>query len=56
MLHHLLKEAQDAGYREIVLETTSNWDDAVQFYLKHGFRITHRASGNTHFALDLNNR
>ncbi len=53
VLRHLLEEARRASCRQIVLETTSSWRDALQFYLKHGFQITHDAGGNTYFALDL---
>lgn len=37
----LISEAKKAGYKRIVLETTSNWDKAIKFWLKNGFQITH---------------
>ncbi|PJF46481.1 MAG: GNAT family N-acetyltransferase [Candidatus Thermofonsia Clade 3 bacterium] len=53
ILQALLDEARSRGYRTIVLETTETWDDAIAFYLKHGFRIVARRDGEVHFALTL---
>lgn len=53
ILRALLDEARALGYRKIVLETTETWDDAIGFYLRNGFRITHRADGDAHFELRL---
>jgi GNAT superfamily N-acetyltransferase len=54
ILHRLLEAARSAGYRKLILETTSTWEDAVAFYQKHGFRRTHVREGDTFFALELN--
>jgi GNAT superfamily N-acetyltransferase len=54
ILHRLLEAALSAGYRKLILETTSTWEDAVAFYRKHGFRRTHIREGDTFFALKLN--
>lgn len=53
ILRALLDEARALGYRKIVLETTETWDDAIGFYLRNGFRITHHAGGDAHFELRL---
>jgi len=57
LLDHLADEARTLGMRRIVLETTTDWDDIVAFYLRCGFVVTHleqgRWSSNTWFALDL---
>jgi putative acetyltransferase len=57
MLNALLAHATDAGYRRVVLETTSTWSDVIAFYLRNGFRITHempdRFGGETHFEMLL---
>jgi ribosomal protein S18 acetylase RimI-like enzyme len=53
ILHRLMEDAESHGYRKIILETTSTWKDAVSFYQKHGFRITHHQGGDTHFLLEL---
>ncbi len=53
MLRHLCERAQAAGYRHIVLETTSTWEDAIAFYTRHGFRVVGAHAGDTHFVLDL---
>lgn len=41
LFNALILEAKKAGYKRIVLETTSNWDKAIKFWLKNGFQITH---------------
>ena len=53
ILRVLLADARSAGYRRIILETTSTWEDAVAFYRKHGFRATHSKEGDTYFLLEL---
>ncbi|MBN2391171.1 MAG: GNAT family N-acetyltransferase [Anaerolineae bacterium] len=53
LLARLCEEAQSAGYRRIVLETTSEWRDAIAFYARFGFRITGAWDGDTHFVVDL---
>jgi GNAT superfamily N-acetyltransferase len=53
ILHALLDHAFALGYHTIVLETTETWDDAISFYLRSGFRITHYADGDAHFELRL---
>jgi ribosomal protein S18 acetylase RimI-like enzyme len=52
ILRVLLADARSAGYRRIILETTSTWEDAVAFYRKHGFRVTHCEEGDTYFLLE----
>ncbi len=49
----LLAEARNSGARRVVLETTETWVDAVAFYLRLGFTITHHLDGDAYFALDL---
>lgn len=41
LFNALILEAKKAGYNRIVLETTSDWDVAIQFWLNNGFEITH---------------
>ena len=41
------------GVRTVVLETTRTWAEVIQFYLAHGFAITHYAKGDVYFALTL---
>jgi ribosomal protein S18 acetylase RimI-like enzyme len=53
ILRALLNHACVRGYRTIVLETTETWDDAISFYLRNGFCITHHADGDAHFELRL---
>ncbi len=53
ILQRLCEQAQTDGYRQIVLETTSTWDDAITFYQRRGFRIVAFRDGDTHLLLDL---
>lgn len=41
LFNALISEAKKAGYKRMVLETTSDWDKAIEFWLRNGFRITH---------------
>lgn len=53
LLDALLDAAWQRGMPRAVLETTSTWTDAVRFYTRYGFVITHEADGETHMVLDL---
>lgn len=54
ILRRLIEDARSAGCRTVILETTSTWTDATDFYRKHGFRVTHHQGGDTYFLLELN--
>ncbi len=55
ILTRLCQRARKSGYRRIILETTSTWDDVIRFYERFGFRVTHRRAGRfggeVHFEL-----
>ncbi len=53
MLEQLREYAKVGGYGQIVLETTSTWEDAIAFYTRFGFRPIGAWDGDTHFVLDL---
>ncbi len=53
LLAALLAAARVHGYRQVVLETTSTWTDAISFYRRHGFRVLGAQDGDTHFVIDL---
>jgi GNAT superfamily N-acetyltransferase len=53
ILCQLLRYAQEAGYHKVILETTATWHDAIRFYQKAGFAITHLQDGDVHFSFDL---
>lgn len=53
ILAALLAAARQRHYHQVVLETTSSWEDAVCFYQDHGFCITGEKDGDTHFQLNL---
>ena len=55
IFHHLIQYAKDYGYQKIVLETTKDWYEAIEFYLHNGFRFTHFRDSNVYFVLDLLN-
>ena len=41
IVEELCTRARAAGYREVRLETSTAWTDAVDFYRACGFRVTH---------------
>lgn len=51
ILRELLDEARRRRCNKVVLETTETWDDAIGFYLRHGFRIVDHRDGDAHFVL-----
>jgi GNAT superfamily N-acetyltransferase len=53
MLAELCKKACQRGFRQVILETTATWENAIAFYQAFGFQISHYADGDVYFALDL---
>jgi ribosomal protein S18 acetylase RimI-like enzyme len=53
ILQQLIAQAQAVGCRQIVLETTSTWQDVIAFYKGYGFEVVEHRDGDTHFVLDL---
>jgi GNAT superfamily N-acetyltransferase len=53
ILKHLLEHARKVGFKEIVLETTATWQEAIQFYKDNGFQVTHFQDGDIFFRLLL---
>ncbi|MBN1874342.1 MAG: GNAT family N-acetyltransferase [Anaerolineae bacterium] len=53
LLERLCAHTRAAGYRQVVLETTSTWKNAIAFYTRFGFRIIGAWDGDTHFVLEL---
>lgn len=53
ILKSLCEFAKTAGYQKIILETTSTWQEVIEFYLKFGFKITHHQQEDVYFSLDL---
>ncbi len=49
LLRQLLRAARVQGFERIVLETTTNWNGVVAFYLRNGFRVTHIQGEDTWF-------
>ena len=45
LLMALLADARERGWRSVRLETTADWEDAVQFYCAFGFELTHYEDG-----------
>jgi ribosomal protein S18 acetylase RimI-like enzyme len=53
LLDALVERGRKLSYREILLETTATWQDAVSFYQQYGFETTGFANGDRHFRLSL---
>ena len=57
LLVALLEDARERGWRSVRLETTADWEDAVQFYRAFGFELTHYKDGgfgrDAYFRMDL---
>lgn len=56
VLTALLDHARQQGSRAVVLETTSTWTDAVEFYTRAGFQQVEVRDGETHMVLPLVHR
>ena len=54
ILDELCQRAAQAGYEEVILETTETWQDVIDFYLSYGFTITHYLDGDVYFRKSLN--
>jgi ribosomal protein S18 acetylase RimI-like enzyme len=52
----LCENARERGFKEVVLETTETWEDAISFYEHNGFRITHYLNGDVYMAKQLENQ
>jgi putative acetyltransferase len=53
ILQALIKQAHTLGYQRLILETTSTWQEVIQFYLHCGFITTHTQDGDTYFEMHL---
>jgi len=53
LLQTLIAKARTLGIRQLVLETTETWQDAIAFYKKFGFKETHHLNGDVYFRLEL---
>jgi GNAT superfamily N-acetyltransferase len=49
ILQYLCDQARSLGYRELVLETTAWWEDAIAFYECQGFRRVGSLPGEAQF-------
>lgn len=53
ILSELCREANQAGYSRVILETTDTWGETIAFYKAFGFQVTHYAGGDVYFELEL---
>jgi len=57
ILKALCDFARSRGFQQVVLETTTEWEEVIAFYLRFGFYITHQEESefgpNMYFSLDL---
>ncbi len=56
ILDELCQRAAQAGYAEVILETTETWQDVIDFYLRYGFKITHYLNGDIYFKMILDEK
>lgn len=45
----------ELGYKELILETASQWHGVVNFYLVNDYRVSHKKDGDTYFTKSLCN-
>lgn len=53
ILQALCGQARTLEMRQLVLETTETWQDAIAFYKNFGFKQTHLLNGDIYFRLAL---
>jgi N-acetylglutamate synthase-like GNAT family acetyltransferase len=53
IFQNLYERAKFAGYKRLILETTETWHEAIEFYQRLGFYITHHLNGDVYFSLDV---
>jgi N-acetylglutamate synthase-like GNAT family acetyltransferase len=49
ILKSLLEAARQQGFSKVILETTATWNDAIEFYLRNGFKVTHITDSDVYF-------
>jgi GNAT superfamily N-acetyltransferase len=49
MLAHLEDKAQSLGARRLILETNKRWTDAIHFYQKNGYWVSHEDEVSCYF-------
>ena len=50
---HLIGEARQRGYRQVLVETTETWESAIRLYTACGFSPVAHHDGDIHMALTL---
>jgi GNAT superfamily N-acetyltransferase len=53
IMDKLSERARSLGFMRLVLETTATWEDAIAFYQRLGFQITHHLNGDVYMAKQL---
>ncbi|KAA3662818.1 MAG: N-acetyltransferase [Chloroflexi bacterium] len=53
ILSELCDIAKKCGYKQIALETTETWEEAIHFYQQNGFQMRGNRDGDMHFLLDI---
>ena len=53
LVRALLEQARARGQRQVVCETTEDWEDAKALYRASGFAEVGQWGGDTHFSIDL---
>ena len=52
IVDELISYAVKRGYKKVIVETSNDWDTAVNFYLKYGFEIMYYKDGDIYFKYD----
>ncbi|WP_461615474.1 GNAT family N-acetyltransferase [Clostridium sp. Marseille-QA1073] len=53
LLDGLIKHALESNTKKIIVETTKDWESAVNFYKKYGFKFLHYKDDDIYFYLDI---
>jgi len=52
IVDELISYAVENGCKRVIVETSNDWDTAVNFYLKYGFEIMYYKDGDIYFKYD----
>lgn len=53
LLNALEQRIMEEGLSRVILETTTQWQDVVRFYITQGYRFTHAEGDDSYFVKDL---
>ena len=53
LLDELIEHASKNNTKKIIVETTNNWKNAINFYKSYGFKFLHYKDDDIYFYLDI---